>query len=462
MDITKFFYGVINIPSGISTGPNGGCFTDHTPVGGPNGSVCGSNQWNNYYKHNDVEPDEWYCVPLVYNAGSTSCTATFSMYWQLGGDPSNNPGQNQYNLIPSIGGNFPINLSSSQQLSTGLNNSYATGTWGTAFAAYNTSTNGPSLPGTQVPSIVVAYDITWFKSVEDLIAINPATTKFGNVNGATYTLQLDGFNSGSTIPSIEQQFYNIVAPIVCGNISTRCNQGTLNATNGWPFCSNFYDITPNNPCVNILTAAESYGGPAISPTGPTGPTGPSPPSNGTPDAIIAYQNAVNNYCSNFTNTNIPPECQCVLREQIPDYNAFYTQFDKSPTGVPPDKCWWRPCKDPTLALVPIGTINPGQSCPNICSQVVNILNNTNMGNVNISQELSCCGPGSTPKNCILSNNCPSNTQQNSDGTCVPISNQTFWDKYKVWIIVGIIIVVIIIIAIIVAIVVNSKKKSAAK
>lgn len=449
LPIDKYFYGVIAIPNGISTSCRWESETQSVPPSPP--PYCNPNEWNDYWNNQFFArgSQQFHCVPITYNTRAGSCSQTFSVYQQLGGDPQN-PGP--FKSVPSIGGNYPINLSANQQQEAQLGNTYAVGTWPTAFIsspdAKKQNTNLLSA------AIVVAYDITWFKSIEDLMLINPQTSSFLNRASLTgtppntfqYQIQGSSETAGQPIPNIDDQYYAI-ATSICGGISTRC-KNTLNPQFGWPFCSNFYDLTAGNPCADILTSV-------------TSPTNTGPPPD--PQIANAYQQASNNYCNNFNSDNIPPECQCINRTLMPDYNQFYSLFEKDPIGVPPDKCWWRPCKDPTLALVPVGTINPNQPCPSICSQVVDFIGNKNVNfqNVNISQELSCCQNGSTPSNCILSSgsNCPSNTTPGPNDTCVPITNKTFWQKYGKWIIVAFVILLVIIIAIVIAILIaNDKKK----
>lgn len=456
-----FFYGVIEIPSGLSTS----CRWENSPPNiPPPPPYCNSNEWNDYYYNCDLCILKWHCVPITYNTRAGSCSKTFSVYQQLGGDPSN-PGP--LKNIPAIGGNYPINLTATQQTAT-IMKSYAMATFPTSFIS-TPDANKYNIPA----AIVVAYDINWFKTIEDLILINPNNPQspFANTAAKTqafknYTVQTSSENpDGSVILNLDEQYYNI-ATTICGGISTQCQTTTLGYENGWLFCSNFYDTTPGNPCVDILTSAASY---AQTPA-PPGPTpNPLPDPSDTPQDIITYANAVTAYCNNFNTDNIPPECQCIRRGEMPDYNAMYNLFQSNPAAIPPDKCWWRPCRDPNMALVPIGTINPGQSCPSICTQVVNFVDNNKVtfNNLNISQELSCCATGSTagsnstPGNCIPSDgSCPAGTSPNSSGGCTanPPDGKTFWERYGTYIIVGIVLLVVIFIVVIIVIALNRKKK----
>ena len=130
--------------------------------------------------------------------------------------------------------------------------------------------------------------------------------------------------------------------------------------------------------------------------------------------------AMTKYCGTRANSaNI--DCSCLNRAANPIYRAAK---GSNPVTSIQDACWWIPCQNPEEYLVTSNLEDP--TCPSsICvivnQNIANAGGTINIGEVN--QYIDCPG---TP------------------------SGQSFWDRYKFWIIGGIILVFIIIVIIVIA------------
>ena len=124
--------------------------------------------------------------------------------------------------------------------------------------------------------------------------------------------------------------------------------------------------------------------------------------------------SMNNYCQKYP-TSV--DCGCIQRQQNPLYVTIVGGLG---TQTPPG-CWYLPCTGDfpgSTYLTPSTVVPQPGTCPqNICSQITNILNNTNTP-ININQ-------------LNQTTDCPYN-QTNIGGG--------FWQQYKWWIIAALIVV----------------------
>ena len=151
--------------------------------------------------------------------------------------------------------------------------------------------------------------------------------------------------------------------------------------------------------------------------------------------------AKDSYCKDH-NT---PDCACINRSS----NQVYRLIKGGDPSFP-DACWYAPCANSSTYLVPSSMANP--SCPsNTCQIVNNIVSNSG---TDISEdkirEYTTCIIGSSGSLGSTSGITPVTP------TPVPLTQPSFWDEWKWWIL-GIIIAVILLIFIIIIIYYSSSR-----
>jgi len=139
----------------------------------------------------------------------------------------------------------------------------------------------------------------------------------------------------------------------------------------------------------------------------------------------------------FCNTNpTSRECECINRSSNPTYQQL------NPRQQSQDSCWWAPCRNSDAYLVTSDLLNPTR-CPDVCQQVNQfIADNTGQVNVNEIRQNLACGTETTTSGTIIGE-LPSETNPQPE-TGQQVTNQSFFSKYGIWIIVGAIILLLLI------------------
>lgn len=498
---TNYIYLVFSIPRNVPT--NLSFFTcNRDPSSSP--PANGNCNFNEYCY--DIDTANY---PFTCNcAGATDtvmatygCSGTLtSVYDYLGGNPSIS---SPYSIIPGIGNNpstgkpyYPMDLTNP----TGtLMGDYA----GIIYpgANYITTTNGGNTSTAAPPGyLVVAYDPTWFTSWADLDKIAPPGNPFNGTNNLilnTVTNSLNPFTlqtsnapvaQGSEIPSIEAQFTSLLYNF-CFLTSSSCPPGVNNGS-----CS--YTISSRTDGLNYCSIVMAANGAAA--------------GSGNPLPYPTFDSSMANYCNSEAGLT---ECYCVDPQAVPnnafsDFVGLGLAGISSSANI---GCWWEPCLQKTTHLIPSTQWNP-TNCSSVCSEISGLIasgqGNTIINNPSLQNNLSCCSPngqvncssGPAPPpppsgNCTSNTDCPSGQQcrnnncsipstvpcsdtnpcpsgqhcsngtcysnpppgcsSNSDcnsgqscvgGTCTV---ESFWDKYKVYILVALFIVIFILILLVV-------------
>jgi hypothetical protein len=262
------------------------------------------------------------------------------------------------------------------------------------------------------PAMILAYPITWFNSWQDIDAFAPSatfggTSTFLNTGSQTYTYTNNG--AQVTIPQLEDQI-SLLLQNWCGIPSTTCPAGI----NDGKICSNIFATRTNGPnyCNEVYNNL-------------TGTTY-------SPAVVSAISTSISNYCnpSNFQNNQLPTECFCAVPTASPYFAALEQQAQGANINVQNPYvsdagfngsfgnvgCWWFFCQNPQSYLVPLPVSSSGSCPPEVCENIVNIINNgtINLSGTTISQTINCPGI-SPPKTCSPA--C-SSSQTCVDGQCV--------------------------------------------
>ena len=429
-----------------------------------------------------------------------------SVYDYLGGNYLN-PGL--YTYIPGIGNNpstgkpyYPMDLPNPTDTLMG---DYA----GIAYPGMYGSSGGGTNPGYIIVAYQASWFTGWtdldkiappgvpFKGTNGLIQ-NTVT----NSNNPFYVQTSAG--QGPPVPSIEQQFVTLLQNF-CGQTSVAPSICPADVNNGSGTCSNFLTArTDNGPnycniamqndrVVNglplygmdgvIASYCNSFAGNTVDPI---------PPECYCQEPTAVPNNAFNEILGLFAN---PGQGNPVI-----------------PAGQGNLNCWWQPCMVPQQYLIPSAELPGTTTCPSICQEITQLVasggGNIIINNSTIRQNLNCCssstvngsnctsGPPPPPpsgtctsdsdcasgQECINNNcstpsgascsdtvSCPSG-QSCVNGTCYSTASSTcssdsqcpsgqscvsgtctkesFWDKYKVFILVALFIVVFAIILLI--------------
>ena len=216
----------------------------------------------------------------------------YSVYTYMGGNPLN-PISPHYNLIPPIGGNYPINLTTPSQTLMG---SYI----GIIWSGYGVLSVGEGVSIANPAYVVLAYDINWFTSWTDLDIIAPPGISWNGKN--PYNIQnfssnsqfyLQGANGypGVPIPFLDSQFTNLLQTFCASSPPPRTDGGTnYCAIPSPPSC-------PGTPCPSGYNCVNGSCIPI-----PSGNCSPTNPSGTCPSG----QNCTNGICTNV----IPPSGSC--------------------------------------------------------------------------------------------------------------------------------------------------------
>lgn len=143
------------------------------------------------------------------------------------------------------------------------------------------------------------------------------------------------------------------------------------------------------------------------------------------------------------------DCLCINRTKSSDYVNLKGNYTFN------DGCWYLPCQaNEQLKTSDIGAYN----CPtNICQSIITNYENTgpiNFNNINLATNCISGATGPVPIPTLS----PSPSPTSSPVTTIV----GFWDKYKTWIIVGIVIIVVIIIIIIIVAATSGSGKKTSK
>jgi hypothetical protein len=251
------------------------------------------------------------------------------------------------------------------------------------------------------------YDVDQFNTICDINTWQssfPSQTTQLNNSIAKYYCSQDGMPNPNNICCIGEPTVNMcplntlpISPDLVDEQMTKCSRFTANDASG-SFCR-AWDAT--------VTGDNKNGN--------------------SPSDIVKIQ-----YCT--TNPD-SLDCLCINRSRSNDYKLLKGSYSFN------DGCWYLPCQAPEqLKTSDINTLN----CPtNICQSIIQ--NYMNTGPVNF-------------ENVNLATNCINNTNPTITPTPTPNPVTSFWDRYKVWIILGIVILIVIIIIIII-VAVSSRKKT---
>lgn len=407
---------------------------------------------------------------VVTTYGCSGSDGLTSLYTYMGGNYLT-PGN--YTRIPGVGSNsvrggapyFPMDLSNPSDTIMGT---YA----GVAFpSAIPSGYNTGNAISTQTGYLVVAYDTSWFATWQDLDIIAPPGNIFKgknslilntttNTNNPQFYLQGTGNTQGQPIPSIESQFVSLLGNF-CGLQSDMPKPGVNPGLN---FSSNFQALRTDGGTNYCYQAMVSNVG-----------------------NIYGLDDTINQYCANFGTTSsdpVPPECYCQTPGAVPNnaFNELLAVFADPGTGQPAIpagqgnlNCWWQPCMETNDYLIPSAQLNPG-TCPSICQEITNLIASGGgsiiVNNSTIKQSINCCATnasncdGSAPSGPCSSTNlngtcpsgescvsgacvvtppgtgCTSNSDCTANQTCVSgtcVDKESFWDKYKIWIILAVVI-----------------------
>lgn len=378
------------------------------------------------------------CAPVT-SQSAINCTKGVTVYQAL---------LNQ-NRIPMIGTLDPSQMGSlASDPNNLLQGKYAAPT---DIAMSGNLTNGgvPISPPIPNGAIVLAYPVSWIGQWTDLDKFVPSTyggtSIFLNTGTQNYTYQ------GQNIPQLEVQL-SLILSSFCSRASVDCLDG-INP--GLGYCSFIFaqrTDNGNNYCNSIYGALKTSQYPT--------------------NLSAAIGTAMQTYCQSsnplFQGT-VPPECLCVNPNGSPYYAALakeaqganinvnnpYTSDSGFSNSFGNVGCWWPPCQlSPEATLIPLA-VQEASNCPNVCANVVDIVNNgnLNLSGTTIDQSIACCAPTSpyyggsctkppspptppssncnpacssnqvcingqcTAQNCSNGSTCPSG-QQCSNGSCI--------------------------------------------
>lgn len=252
-----------------------------------------------------------------------------------------------------------------------------------------------------------------FYSLDDITSSSENVDAYYNLYCTDST---DGFCTGPN-----QASYNTIMAEFCKKSSTKCPQ-IPNTTNGTPTvpatCSNMIAVGDNSRCYSWSQSMKFQG---------------------------SVDGAMAQYCGSNPNAL---ECGCINRANNSEYAVVRAGIE-----AVNDVCWWGPCQNPGLYLVPpeyTDRLKQPNTCPaNICQQVV--INAKNTGttiNENGAKwSISCtnqAGGGGSSGGGSFSN------------------NTTVWVKNNWWVIVIIAVALFIVVigfVIVIIVVVSKKNKS---
>jgi hypothetical protein len=583
---TGFIYGVLRIPpvSSLTNSYFGQCYvatpgdeTESTPCSSPaayyyayqqktltNDSYCTSIAYGNDGGANPSNPDDGMdsvCSNWPLNNPNQPASATnggISVYTFMGGNPQI-PSPANYTSIPSVGGNYPVDMGPELWLTEPNVHYFA---WGTIESMQGVpppgNSTGPYAPG---GFIILAYRLEWINSWADLDLFAPnsltgnTTSPFLNQSsqgnnsplgdncyppctGSTvckgdtciaaadvknFYFAAPGPSAGNQVPNLEDQWFTIMQ-YWCQKQSN--GNAACQNINGGNFCSNMLAIRSDgtNYCRDLYNVVDKPGQTEnIIPCDATGncPTGSGltcvnnvcivPCSNGACEnpletcingACVATDletstiaGAIENYCAGFGTETVPDDCQCQSAQYTPQYKQIQQIFDtlggKQIETFGNVSCWFQPCQNAQTTLIPPTDI--GVQCPNVCQEIQTYIA-SNGGQIDINgakilQNMQCCIPNAAGSNSQNANNpcqLPSTSSKctgtgqgtcasgqvcmngscetetsctgTGQGTCAAgqscIDNicqtpETFWEKYKTFIIIAIIIIILVIILFIV-------------
>ena len=116
----------------------------------------------------------------------------------------------------------------------------------------------------------------------------------------------------------------------------------------------------------------------------------------------AFDQAMFDYCARkYTSEGegkIPPECECILRNEDPDYRQAILQASGKQLSKEADQCWYLPCRDGQNKVLNTSMMTPGDPktvymgtdvCTGVtCSQLVDARGAT-LGVAFIDQKTGC-------------------------------------------------------------------------
>lgn len=420
------FYVVISIPTGATDISNyQKCKTGGNPCKSLEFYIGGGN-----------------CTPVAYDVNGQSCNTSknsggnntaFSIYQYMGGDPASvNPITAGNQLIPCIGGNFPINYTGPSK---------ASGTYVDIIVGGNVPAGGGSNPGRA--GLLVVYDTCWITSFADLAELDPNNKKYNFLNTLTNyqngSIQFFFTDTVTPIPTLESQISQVLATF-CSIPGTIC-------TGGKSFCSNFFsDIPLQTGTINYCYQAyqdylnnKSY-------------YTQDPNNKFNTDTRASVATAMTAYCGQF-HENSPTECQCLNRGQI----SLYHEISAEGGDASPISCWWYPCKDSANYLIGYDDYKSlSGGCPSVCQEIFKIMGGShiNSNNSQVNQYMVCCQGNSGSGNSCCNDPTQSACQKCNGNNCG--DTRTFFQKYGIFII-GI-IVLILFLAIIIGIIIWSRRK----
>jgi len=182
-----------------------------------------------------------------------------------------------------------------------------------------------------------------------------------------------------------------------------------------------------------------------------------------PNYYAGLDRAMTTYCNDNPKS---VQCQCINRGMDPLYKA--AGGESSLTDVISPFCWWRPCKDPDKYLVTSSLFTA--KCPSnfeVCQQIHKFTAeaNSTIQAKDFESKIACSfnstpSPNTPPPGPITP---PSEippvtpiTPPSEIPPVTPITPPSFFQKYKLWIIIGVAAVVIIIIIVVILIVTTKK------
>ena len=323
------------------------------------------------------------------------------------------------------------------------------------------------------------------ESGTDVISINRNT--FNDQEFQSYELTLDLSSTISTCvtyPYINMTLtFTVTVQVgLCTSTSTTLTSAFLNAAISNPTCVMYCQSPEGLPDVGCLNVYDKY---CLTPVTPgLDSTMRIGSDTNCQEYFLNYvqnvkpistlDNALEKYCTKYKgledvynlgeidssgNTTSPIEdyflCGCNMPQQqyITFGNDLMKAFpDVNFTSVQPE-CFYPPCVASSY-----GTVRRGKKCA--VSQCLNIIGITNNGTfdrstININESAKCkkilgeksSGTGTDPQGNTPNGQLPPDDKRIRP----PGTEQSFWDKYKVWIIIGIAVVVVIIIIIIIVI-----------
>jgi len=279
---------------------------------------------------------------------------------------------------------------------------------------------------------------------------------------------IDDFNSLEMINEWESKFKNLNSE----------NKKVFDTQIMPHFCSQAQLNTPNNTVcpTNNNEGPNAWVGGICSPFVSTNAVGGKCQSwlkgLGDSDSILAANKTLNGYCENLKSfaDNNPSfglkngevnECLCINRGEDP--TGLFSQITNAVNSNPETRdeanslgavgCWYGPCNAGINQILPLnnGTepdIYP-KNCPNVC-KIINNIKGT-LTNVKVIEDIKCNDSAPITPNQGGKTNGGNGDKDGDNG------NESFWDKYKWWVI-GISISIIVIIFIFIIIIYVEDKK----